>query len=192
MKTKRIVSMLLLLVCISLQAQKSLEGRVYSNPNILADKMKEMTTISDKDIQDAKAEAMKKAEEKKGRKLTAAEMAEVDKKIAEAQKMMRALEKGMSTAIEMTFKDATHVVMKVDMKIDEEVLKAAGIGWAKRKMLKAAMAIMPSQKGTYTVKGNRVIVADDEEPDTMMLSDDGKYLSGKLDEKTPFKLTRVK
>ena len=189
---KRIVSMLLLLVCISLQAQKSLEGRVYSNPNILADKMKEMTTISDKDIQDAKAETMKKAEEKKGRKLTAAEMAEVDKKIAEAQKMMRALEKGMSTAIEMTFKDATHVVMKVDMKIDEEVLKAAGIGWAKRKMLKAAMAIMPSQKGTYTVKGNRVIVADDEEPDTMMLSDDGKYLSGKLDEKTPFKLTRVK
>ncbi len=56
------------------------------------------------------------------------------------------------------------------------------------------MAIAPSsQKGTYVVVGQQVIMTDGNgERDTMLLSQDGQYLSGKLDAKTPFKLKRTK
>ena len=92
----------------------------------------------------------------------------------------------------MEFKNATDLVMKVDMRIDDAALKAAGISWIKRKALKAALAVAPtSQKGTYIQKGNLVIVTEhgDEETDTLRLSNDGKFLYGKLDEEE-FKLTR--
>ena len=84
------------------------------------------------------------------------------------------------------------MVMKADMKIDDEVMKKAGIPWAKRKMMKVAMAVAPSEKASYERKGNLIIVKDDKEVDTLRLSDDGKYLSGKMDKDTPFRLTLIK
>ena len=68
------------------------------------------------------------------------------------------------------------------------------MGWLKRKALKASIAIAPkSEKGTYIIKGNKVIMTDsDNEKDTMTISQDGKYLSVKFDAQTPFKLTRTK
>lgn len=51
------------------------------------------------------------------------------------------------------------------------------------------------QKGesTYVVKGQQVIMTDSNgEKDTLMLSQDGQYLSGKMDKDTPFKLKRKK
>ena len=42
------------------------------------------------------------------------------------------------------------------------------------------------------MKGNMVIFDEDDDKDTLRLSNDGKYLYGKLDKKTNFKLTRTK
>ena len=174
-------------------AQTNLTGRVYYNPNILEKEMTNMTKDVDKKITESKSEAIKKAEEKKGRKLTEAELAEIDKQMEKAKKMLEAIKKGMKTAITMTFKDEKNVVMKTDMKIDDDAMKAAGIPWAKRKLLKVATAISPSEKGTYTVKGNQIYIDDgSEEKDTMRLSDDGKHIYGKMDDKTKFTLTRIK
>ena len=42
----------------------------------------------------------------------------------------------------------------------------------------------------YTVQGHLIICSDGTDKDTLTLSDDGKYLYGKMDDKTKFKLTR--
>ena len=64
--------------------------------------------------------------------------------------------------------------------------------------MKAAMAIMPAQTATYTVKGNLVILrGEDNETDTLRLSADGKYLNGfyggmDKDDNVSYSLTRTK
>ena len=189
---KPIIIALLLLAGMGAQAQTSLVGRVYYHPNIMADEMSKMSTEASKELSQERDKAVKKAEEKKGRKLTTAELAELDKKVEEAQKMMKALKEGIKTAVTITFKDEQTLSMKADMKMDDEVMKKAGIPWAKRKLLKAAMAIAPAQKATYVRQGNLIIVTEDKEKDTLTLSNDEKYLSGKMDEKTPFRLTLIK
>lgn len=189
---KSVFIALLLLAAVGAQAQTSLVGRVYHHPNILTDELNKLTTEANKDMKKDVDKAIKKAEEKKGRKLTAEELAELNKEVEEAQKMMKALKDGMKTAVTITFKDEKTMVMKADMKIDDEVMKKAGIPWAKRKMMKVAMAVAPSEKASYERKGNLIIVKDDNEVDTLRLSDDGKYLSGKMDKDTPFRLTLVK
>lgn len=189
---KSVFIALLLLAAVGAQAQTSLVGRVYHHPNILTDELNKLTTEANKDMKKDVDKAIKKAEEKKGRKLTAEELAELNKEVEEAQKMLKALKEGMKTAVTITFKDEKTMVMKADMKIDDEVMKKAGIPWAKRKMMKVAMAVAPSEKASYERKGNLIIVKDDKEVDTLRLSDDGKYLSGKMDKDTPFRLTLVK
>ncbi len=189
---KSVFITLLLLATVGAQAQTSLVGRVYHHPNILTDELNKLTADANKDMKKDVDKAIKKAEEKKGRKLTAEELAELNKKVEEAQKMLKALKEGMKTAVTITFKDEKTMVMKADMKIDDEVMKKAGIPWAKRKMMKVAMAVAPSEKASYERKGNLIIVKDDKEVDTLRLSDDGKYLSGKMDKDTPFRLTLIK
>lgn len=189
---KSVFIALLLLAAVGAQAQTSLVGRVYHHPNILTDELNKLTTEANKDIKKEIDDAIKKAEKKRGRKLTAKELAEINKEVEEAQKMLKALKEGMKTAVTITFKDEKTMVMKADMKIDDEVMKKAGIPWAKRKMMKVAMAVAPSEKASYERKGNLIIVRDDKEVDTLRLSDDGKYLSGKMDKDTPFRLTLVK
>lgn len=190
---KRILFLCMMLVAIGANAQTNLAGRIYHHPNIMADEMNKLVKEGTTEMEKARKEAIAKGEEKKGRKLTEKELAELDKQLAEAKKMMEALKKGMKVAITVTFSDEKKLVMKMDTKIDDDVMKAAGIPWAKRKLMKAAMAMAPSsQKGTYTVSGNNIYVQDGKELDTLRLSDDGKYLYGKMDEKTKFKLTRTK
>jgi 5'-3' exonuclease len=71
-------------------------------------------------------------------------------------------------------------------------LKILGIGWLKRKALKASLALMPeSQKAKYEVKGNKVIVID-EDRDTLTLGNDGNTLSGIFDKETKYTLKRTK
>ena len=185
-----IIAILLVFSPSQLLKAQSLVGRVYYNANIMGEKMNEVIS---KAIPEAKAEAIAKQEKEKGRKLTDAEKAEVNKKLDEAQAKANAAMKGIKTAITVEFKSETQAVTKTDMSVNEDALKQAGVSWAKRKALKAAMAIMPStEKTKYLVKGNLVIMDPDDEPDTLRLSDDGKYLYGKFDEKTNFKLTRTK
>lgn len=194
MKTKNLFLMCIMAVfmAIGAEAQTNMVGRVYYNANILAgefnDKLKEL----EKDVAKKKAETIAKAEKKKGRKLTAAELAVLDKELEKAMKQARSVMNGMKTAVTIEFKTATQVVMKMDMKIDDEALKVAGVSWVKRKALKAALAIAPStEKDTYVVKGNQVIIGTGKDQDTMTLSADGKKLSGTMDGKK-FTLTRTK
>ena len=88
------------------------------------------------------------------------------------------------------------MVLKADLKIDDEALKAAGIGWLKRKAIKAALSVVPDQKGRYTAKDTVIYMVSGSgkeiERDTLTLSRDGRFLYGKMDEQTPFKLTRTK
>ncbi len=173
-------------------AQTNLSGRVYYNANILADEMNKMVKDAKSDITKKRNEMIAKKEKDLGRKLNQKELAMIDEGVQKGQKMMDAVRKGMKTAITITFKNENELVMKCDMKVDEEVMKAAGIGWAKRKLMKAAMAVMPSQKGKYVVMGNTIYVDEgDGEKDTLQLSADGKSLSGKMDNKK-FTLKRTK
>lgn len=176
-----------------IMAQTNLAGRTYYNANIMAEEMNKLTKDADKEMAKAKAEAIAKFEKEKGRKPNEAEMAEIDKKMEEARQMLEAIRNGMSTKITLEFRTEKDAVMQADMKISDEALKAAGVGWAKRKMMKAALAMAPStMRATYTMKGNLVIMTEDGEQDTLRLSDDGKYLYGKFDKTTNFKLTRTK
>ena len=182
----------LFLTSLSLYAQSSMAGRVYHHPNIMADEINKTVKEATKDMDKARAEAIAEGEKKKGRKLTEKELQELDKSMEEAQKLMKAMKDGLKTAVTITFKDEKNMVMKADMKVDDDILKAAGISWAKRKMIKVAMAMAPSEKATYTRKDNLIIVNNDEGPDTLRMSDDGKYLTGTLDKNTKFRLTRIK
>ncbi len=193
MKTMRRLFLLLMLSAATGAGAQSLVGRVYYNKNVME---KVLNDALGEDVQErlihARDSTIRAAEQKKGRKLTAEERAQVDKEIEKGQKMVEAVKKGVSTAITVEFKSETEMVMKADMKVDDEVLKAAGVPWAKRKLMKAALAIMPAEKFSYVRQGNLIISIDGKDRDTLTLSDDGKYLSGRMDAKTPFKLTRTK
>jgi hypothetical protein len=172
---------------------QNLTGRTYYNANILAGEMDKKIKEVEQKIPQIKAEGYAKFEKKNGRQPTAAEKAKLEKEVNEAVAQAKALAKGMTTAITVEFKTAKDAVMKADIKISEDALKAAGIGWLKRKALKAALAVAPSSdKVTYVVKGDLIIVDDGEEKDTLRMSSDGKYLYGKFEKDVNFKLTRTK
>ena len=173
---KIILAIVAIMTAIGVNAQTNLTGRVYHNPNIMANMMNQELNISDK-IAEARKEAIAKMEKKKGRKLTKEELAKIDKKLAEIKKQAEAAKKCMSTAITVEFTS----------------LKILGIGWLKRKALKASLALMPeSQKAKYEVKGNKVIVIDDKDRDTLTIGNNGNTLSGIFDKETKYTLKRTK
>ncbi len=184
--------MLLIGCTTTVWGQTNLAGRTYYHANIMSDMMN--GAMKDFNKEDARKKAIAKAEAKKGRKLTAEETAEVDKNVEKALVAANAIKTGMKTTVTVEFKDEKNMVLKADIKISDDALKAAGVSWVKRKAIKAAMAVAPSsQKATYVIKGQQIIMTDsDGERDTLTLSQDGQYLSGKLDAKTPFKLKRTK
>ena len=172
---------------------QSLAGRTYHNANILAGELNKKIKEVDQKIPEIKAKGYAKFEKKNGRKPTEAEKAKLEKELNESVAQAKAVAKGMKTAITVEFKTEKDAVMKADVKISDEAMKAAGIGWLKRKAIKAAMAIAPSSsKATYVVKGDLVIIDDGEEKDPLRLSSDGKYLSGKFEKDVSYKLTRTK
>ena len=194
MKTKNLIltSIMMLFMVISAYGQTDLTGRIYYNANIMKGQFDDQLKELDKEIATKKAEAIAKAEKKEGRKLTAAETAELDKELNKAMNQAKSMMNGMKTAVTLEFKTATQVVMKMDMKIDDNAMKAAGIPWLKRKALKAALAIAPSsEKETYVVKGNKIIIGTGKDQDVMTLSADGKTITGEMDGKK-FTLTRTK
>ena len=193
MKSKVIIAFIALMMAnASASAQTSLQGRVYHHPNIMEKVMDKEVDI-DKEIAEARAKAIAKKEKEKGRKLTQKETAELDKAIADAKKQAEAAKKAMTVALTIEFTSATDVVMKQKTKVDDNALKTMGVGWLKRKALKAALALEPeSQKGKYEVKGNKVFFIDGKDRDTLTRSNDGKTLSGILDKDTKFTLKRTK
>ena len=179
---------------LSVSAQTSLAGRTYHHQNIMADMLNDATKDLDKKVAEARAKAIAKAEKKKGRKLTAEELAKLDEELKKQMELLANVKKGMSITVTVEFKDQTNMVMKQKTRVSDEILKAAGYGWLKRKALKAALAMAPSsEKGTYIVKDSLVIMTDkDNEKDTLFVSRDGKFLKGRMDKKMTFKLTRIK
>lgn len=196
MKQKLFVSIATLMVgCLmSLHAQTNLTGRIYQNSNVLKAELDKAMGELDTTMDEARKEMIAKEEKEKGRKLTSAEVAKIDEKLKEAKAIADAVKKGMKTAITIEFKSEKDLVMKMKMQINDDALKAAGVGWAKRKLMLAALAVAPeTQKGTYEVKNNYIYITDSsKERDTLRISNDGKYLYGKMDEKTNFTLTRIK
>lgn len=193
MKTKVIIAFIVLMMAsASASAQTSLKGRVYYHPNIMEQAMGPEVDI-DKKIAEARANAIAKKEKEKGRKLTKEEIAKLDKETANARKQAEVLKKALTVAITVEFTSATDVIMSQKTKIDDDALKKMGVGWFKRKALKAALALSPeSQKEKYEVKGNKVFFIDGKDRDTLTLSNDGKTLSGELDKDTKFTLKRTK
>ena len=188
---KIVLTIVAIMTAISVDAQTNLTGRVYHNPNIMANMMDQEANI-DKKIAEARKEAIAKMEKKKGRKLTKEELAKIDKELAGIKKQAEAAKKCMSTAITVEFTSATDLVMRQKTRVDDEALKILGVGWLKRKALKASLALMPeSQKAKYEVKGNKVIVID-EDRDTLTLGNDGNTLSGIFDKETKYTLKRTK
>ena len=189
---KIVLTIVAIMTAISVDAQTNLTGRVYHNPNIMANMMDQEVNIDNK-IAAARNEAIAKMEKKKGRKLTKEELAMINKKLAEIKKQADAAKKCMSTAITVEFTSATNLVMRQKTRVDDEALKIMGVGWLKRKALKASLALMPeSQDAKYEVKGNKVIVIDDKDRDTLTISNDGNTLSGIFDKKTKYILKRTK
>lgn len=189
----QILTAMILLYGGSVFAQTNLAGRTYYNANIMAEEMDKIMKEIDQKVPQAKAKAYAKFQEKKGRQPTEKEKAVLEKELNEAVAQARAIKKGMTTAVKVEFKTDKEAVMDADVKISDDALKAAGIGWLKRKAMKAALAIAPSKsKCTYVVNNNQIILDEDGEKDTLTISVDGKYLYGKFDKKTNFKLTRTK
>ena len=191
MMQRAVVTFILLGFSLSaLKAQTDFTGRVYHNANIFGDKM---STLVSKAMPEAKAKAIAEKEKEIGRKLTEAEKAELDKKMQESLAKANAMMGGIKNEVTIEFTSSEDVILKFKMKVNEETLKLAGVGWAKRKALKTALALAPSsEKAKYIVKGNLVITDPTGDPDTLRLSPDGKYLHGQFDKETDFKLTRTK
>lgn len=176
----------------SLFAQHDLVGHTFSNPNIMQKMINDAMKDVDKKIDSVRTEAIAKKEKEKGRKLNAAETKEIEEDIKKAKDQMAAAKNSVKMAVSMEFINDKEAVMRMKMSVDEAVLKQAGVSWAKRKAMKAGIALMPSsEKVKYTVSGNNIIIPDDKKPDTLRISDDGKYITGKMDE-IQFKLTRTK
>ena len=192
MKRMLILAVVAMMTMMTVNAQ-SLAGRTYYNANILAGELNKKLKEVDQKLPEIRAEKYAKFEKEKGRKPTAAEKAKLDKEVDDAIVKTKILAKGATTAITIEFKTEKNAVMKADMKVSDNAMKAAGIGWVKRKAMKAAMAVAPSSsKATYVVKGDLIILNDGEEKDTLRLSSDGKYLYGKFEKDISFKLTRTK
>jgi hypothetical protein len=182
-----------LMTALSAEAQTSLVGREYHNPNIMSDIYKDI----ERQVADMKAKALVKIEEKKGRKLTEAEMKEFKELIGKEESKLRTMKNGTSMSMTVTFKNDKTAVVKAKMKMTDEAMKAADIGWLKRKALKAAMAVMPAIDMPYIIKGNMVILQDEEENDTLYISADRNSLSGiyrgkKKSENIHYTLARTK
>ncbi len=181
------------MIALSAEAQTSLVGREYHNPNIMSDIYKDI----DRQVADMKAKALMKMEKKKGSKLTEAEMKEFNEKIGKEESKLRAMKNGTSMAMTVTFKNDKTAVVKAKIKMTDEAMKAADIGWLKRKALKAAMAVMPAADMPYIIKGNMVILQDEEGNDTLYISADRNSLSGiyrgkKKSENIHYNLARTK
>ena len=183
-----------ILLCGSLNASaQSLAGKVYQNSNVMNVIMDTALDEVNMKSDSLRKEAIAKKEKNLGRKMKAEELAELDKELKDAMEKAKVASKAVKTAITFTFKDETNAVMNMKMSIDEEALKLIGVSWAKRKAMKAALAIAPeNQKCTYVREGNMIITSDDKDKDTLRLSDDGTKLYGEMEKGKKFILTLKK
>ncbi|MBR3514310.1 MAG: hypothetical protein IKO12_07825 [Bacteroidaceae bacterium] len=193
MKRSIITTLLALTALLQVQAQTNLTGRIYANSNIMADEMNKIVALVDQKIDSVRLAKLAEFEKTKKRKPNAKEKAEIEADLKKAKEATMAMKNGVKTAISVEFKDTRNLVMTAKISVDDNALKLAGVPWVKRKAMKAALAVMPTtQKATYKQQGNLIICEDPDEPDTLRLSADGKYIYGTFDKKQKFRLSRTK
>ncbi len=173
--------------------QTSLVGKVYKNPNVMKSMMDKamdgVTTSTDSVVRDA----ISKKEKELGRKLTESERTKLNEEVDKDLKTVKALTGSMKMSISVTFKDEKTLIAAQKTSIDDNALKMAGVSWAKRKLMKAAIAMAPEEeKCTYERKGNLIIYTSDGEKDTLTLSNDGTKLTGKIEGKETYVMTLQK
>ncbi len=124
-----------MMATISVCAQTNLTDRVYHHPNIMASLFAGKIDI-DKKIDEAKKKRIAEAEKNKGRELTQAETAEIDKEIAqkksEIEQKVKELENAVVMSMTIEFTSAKDVVVKMKSVVNEEILKKFDIGWLQR------------------------------------------------------------
>lgn len=193
MKRSIITTLLALTALLQVQAQTNLTGRIYANSNIMADEMNKIVALVDQKIDSMRLAKLAEFEKTKKRKPNTKEKAEIEAVLKKAKEATMAIKNGVKTAISVEFKDTRNLVMTAKISVDDNALKLAGVPWVKRKAMKAALAVMPTtQKATYKQQGNLIICEDPDEPDTLRLSADGKYIYGTFDKKQKFRLSRTK
>ena len=135
----------------------SLVGRTYRSGNMLMEMMK-----------------------KEGGGKLSEELKDPEKQKELKEKM----EKAMSMYTTVIFKTDATLTMKSTAYCDDDLMKQAGVGWAKRKLLKLAFKAMNHEEEMpYRVQGSLVIAGKADELDTLRLSADGKQLTMKMTEK---------
>ena len=193
MKRSIITTLLALTALLQVQAQTNLTGCIYANSNIMADEMNKIVALVDQKIDSVRQAKLAEFEKTKKRKPNTKEKAEIEADLKKAKEATMAIKNGVKTAISVEFKDTRNLVMTAKISVDDNALKLAGVPWVKRKAMKAALAVMPTtQKATYRQQGNLIICEDPDEPDTLRLSADGKYIYGTFDKKQKFRLSRTK
>ncbi len=128
---KILLPALLLCCACSLSAQTNLTGRVYHNDNIIENETKGLTKDVDKEIAQKRKEIIEESKKKKGRELTQKEIDKIDKELEKVTQLRDAMKK-VKSALTITFVTDKEVEINSEMEIGEDVMKAAGIGWAKR------------------------------------------------------------
>ena len=140
----------------AVQAQTSLVGRTYRSGNMFVEMIK-------KEMVDKQSEELKDPE---------------------TQKKFQEMGKALSMYTTVTFKTDATLTMKSKAYIDDDVMKQAGVGWAKRKLMKVAFKAMNHEEEMpYRVQGSLVIAGKAGDLDTLRLSADGKQLTMKMTEK---------
>lgn len=171
-----------------LNAQNSLAGQTFANPNI-GFNASEFAGVNAM-IASKRDSIISVREKKLGRKMTAKELAKMDEEIEKAKKMINSMQKAIKVGLTINFKSSTEAEMKLDAVVDDKLLKEEGVGWLQRNALKASFKMMPkSMKDKYVRKGSLIIFSPTENPDTLRLSSDGNRLTGKLMKKS-YTLTR--
>ncbi len=170
----------------------NLTGRVYHNDNIMDTETKGLVKDVDKNIAEKRKEIIDESKKKKGRELAQKEIEKIDKELEKVRQLSDGMKK-MKSALTISFINDKDVEIKSEMEIDEDLKKAAGISWAKRKLMKVAInATNGTRKLSYVVNGNIIITRDkDNDADTLLIGNNGKTLSGKEDKKK-FVLNRTK
>ena len=138
----------------AVQAQTSLVGRTYRSANMFMEMMKK----------EGVSEELKDPEKQK--------------------ELKEKMEKAMSMYTYVIFKTDATLTMKSTAYCDDDLMKQAGVGWAKRKLMKVLFKAMNHEEEMpYRVQGGLVIAGKADELDTLRLSADGKQLTMKMSEK---------
>ena len=90
------------------------------------------------------------------------------------------MDKAMSMYTYVIFKTDATLTIKSTAYCDDNLMKQAGVGWAKRKLMKVLFKAMNHEEEMpYRVQGSLVIAGKADDLDTLRLSADGKQLTMK-------------